>query len=363
MPFAPQYQISGHTAKALMAIEGTRTALEGTIAATPRLISALRESARLTSTHFSTQIEGNRLTQQQVEEVILGKKGFPGRERDEAEVLNHYCATEYMETLVSATTPITEEEVQKLHGLVMDGSDKASPYRSGQNVIRDGHTSGIVYLPPEAPDVPVLMAELLEWVNTQIEEAAIPVPVIAGLAHYQFATIHPYYDGNGRTARLLTNLILHRCDYGLNGIYSLEEYYAQNLGGYYEALTVGDSHNYYMGRAECDVSRFVEYFCVGMAESFEKIAANRNRLAPSESDASNKALLRELSTLQRQALGLFHESRVITSRQLADYLSIDTRKARGLCAQWEQEEFLMIENPSKKARSYRLAEEYESSLM
>ena len=54
-------------------------------------------------------------------------------------------------------------------------------------------------------------------------------PVVVALAHYQFATIHPYFDGNGRTARLLTTLILHRSGYGLNGIYSLEEYYAQNL--------------------------------------------------------------------------------------------------------------------------------------
>jgi Fic family protein len=76
------------------------------------------------------------------------------------------------------------------------------------------------------------------------------VPIEAGIAHYQYATIHPYYDGNGRTARLLTTLILHLGTYDLKGLYALEEYYARNLKAYYEALTVGPSHNYYMGRAK-----------------------------------------------------------------------------------------------------------------
>ena len=113
-------------------------------------------------------------------------------------------------------------------------------------------------VPPEAKTVPGLMADLMAWINQQLYEGDLPVPLIAALAHYQFATIHPYYDGNGRTARLLANLILHKAGYGLKGIYSLDEYYARNLAGYYEALTVGPSHNYHLGRAEADVTGFLE---------------------------------------------------------------------------------------------------------
>ena len=68
-----------------------------------------------------------------------------------------------------------------------------------------------------------------------------------------------YYDGNGRTARLLTTFILHLGSYDLKGL-ALEEYYAQGLKDYYEALTVGPSYNYYMGRAEADITRWVSYF-------------------------------------------------------------------------------------------------------
>ena len=154
----------------------------------------------------------------------------------------------------------TEKDLQTLHGLAFMGLAKPTPYRDGQNVIRDGASGRIVYMPPQAEEVPVLMAELVQWINTEIKQNELPIPVLAALAHYQFATIHPYYDGDGRTARLLTGLILHRCGYGLKGLYSLEEYYARNLSGYYAALTVGPGHNYHSGRAQADVSGFVAYF-------------------------------------------------------------------------------------------------------
>ena len=93
----------------------------------------------------------------------------------------------------------------------------------------------MVYLPPEADDVPALTAQLVAWVNAELERGDLPAPIVAALAHHQYATVHPYYNSNGRTARLLTTLTLHRTGYGLKGIYSLEEYYARNLTGYYPA--------------------------------------------------------------------------------------------------------------------------------
>ena len=256
MPFQPHFRISSATAKALMAIEASRVAVDR-LPVTPQMIASLRESARLLTTHYSTQIEGNRLTLPQVEEVIAGGGGFPGRERDEREVQNYYKAAGEIESLAALKRKLTEKDIQTIHGLAFEGKKRPTPYRDGQNVIRNSGSGAITYLPPEAKEVAGLMGELVMWINAEIESRDLPVPVIAALAHYQFATIHPYYDGNGRTARLLTTLILHRCGYGLKGIYSLEEYYAKNLRGYYAALTVGPSHNYHLGRAEADVSGFV----------------------------------------------------------------------------------------------------------
>ena len=75
------------------------------------------------------------------------------------------------------------------------------------------------------------MRDLVEWICKQA--SILPVPLLAGIAHCEFATIHPYYDGNGRTARLLATFLLHKYGYGMHGIYCLEEYYAKNLPAYY----------------------------------------------------------------------------------------------------------------------------------
>ncbi|MFO1438220.1 MAG: Fic family protein [Verrucomicrobiaceae bacterium] len=361
MPFQPQFRISSATAKALMAIEASRVAVDR-LPVTPQMIASLRESARLLTTHYSTQIEGNRLTLPQVEEVIAGGGGFPGRERDEREVQNYYKAADEIESLAALKRKLTEKDIQTIHGLAFDGKKRPTPYRDGQNVIRNSGSGAITYLPPEAKEVAELMGELVMWINAEIESRDLPVPVIAALAHYQFATIHPYYDGNGRTARLLTTLILHRCGYGLKGIYSLEEYYAKNLRGYYAALTVGPSHNYHLGRAEADVSSFVEYFCEGMADAFAKVAA-RAEAAGLSAPKDKAALLRELRPLQRQALGLFSKHRIVTSNELASYLGLTPRQGRDQCAKWVSEGFLTVANASKKGRSYRLAERFEGAVI
>jgi Fic family protein len=356
--FAPRFTITAKAAKALMSIEADRQVV-ATLPLTAPMLDALRRTARLLSTHLSTRIEGNKLTPSQVEAVVEGEGSFPGRERDEAEVRNYFAALAYVESLGQRAVRLTEKEIRSIHGLVMSGKGRPTTYRDGQNVVRDARTGRIVYMPPESRDVPRLMRELTRWVNTSLAASELPVPVVAGLAHYQIATIHPYFDGNGRTARLLTTLILHRSSYGLNGIYSLEEYYAANLDGYYAGLAVGESHNYYSGSAQGDVTPFVEYFCVGMAEAFASVRsraeeANRTRAL------DRTPILRSLTPQQRQALGLFLRVKVVTTKEFARYFQCSPRAAAYLCRAWVRDGYLAIENPSTKGRSYRLADQYES---
>jgi len=187
----------------------------------------------------------------------------------------------------------------------------------------------------------------------------IPNPIVAAIAHYQFATIHPYYDGNGRTARLLTTLILHLGGYDLKGLYSLEEYYARNLSAYYEAISVGPSHNYYEGREEADITQWVEYFIAGMAYSFEKVAKQMNRSALS-GDENHEALLRTLDPKKRKVLELFYQFATVTSAQIGEIFGFKPRTSAQLCKDWVGEGFLVVVDPSNKKRSYALASRYEA---
>lgn len=353
--FAPKFQISPRLGKALMEIEACRHIVSD-LPVTVALLDSLRKSARLISTHYSTQIEGNRLTQEQVQEVVLQGGTFPNRERDEQEVRNYYRALDYVDALIDDEGALTERHVKSLHGFVMTGKENPTQYRDGQNVIRDSASGGIVYMPPEAEDVPRLMKELIAWVNAEQASHELPAPIMAGLAHYQFATIHPYYDENGRTARLLTNLLLHRTGYGLKGIYSLEEYYARDLGVYYEALSVGPSHNYYMGREAADLSVWVEYFCLGMADAFATVRAKATEAAKTQG-VDREQTLRKLDARQRQVLMLFEIDAYVTTKQIADHLGIHRRTALNLCNNWVGDGFLIQYGEARKSRKYSLAGE------
>ena len=356
----PVFAITAEIATALMRIEAVKQAIQD-LPITPSLLMTLRETSRLFSTHYSTMIEGNRLTQEEVERVVRKKEHFPGRERDEKEVKGYYAALDYLEQLVIAEKPITEKVIQSLHAYVMHSGKvriKPTPYRDGQNVIRDSSTRKIVYLPPEAKDVPQLMAALVMWIE---EDRKLPPPLVAAISHYQFATIHPYYDGNGRTARLLTTLVLHLRGYDLKGLYSLEEYYAKNLPAYYDALSIGSSHNYYLGRVEADITKWLEYFCLGMADSFERVLA-RAKQEQAVGAVDHSAKLRTLDTKQRKALELFQKFEKVTAKQIGELFHFKPRTSSEICHRWVNEGFLVIVDESKKGRTYKLAKKFSELL-
>jgi len=355
--FKPTYAISSKIMNCLIRIEAAKQKILH-LPLTPTVLSSLRETARLYTTHYSTMIEGNRLDPDQVEEVLKHHGHFPGRERDEHEVKGYYAALTQVEKWAAQQVNITEKMIQTLHALVMaNGKRNAKPtvYRDGQNVIRDARTKAIVYMPPEAKDVKSLMSGMIDWINKNTD---LPCPIIAGIAHYQFATIHPYYDGNGRTARLLTTLILHTGGYDLKGLYSLEEYYARNLGAYYEAISIGESHNYYMGRAESDITKWLEYFVEGMAVAFENVLKRMDE-AKTQGLPDQSAIIRKLDPKQRKALELFQEFETITSRQVGELFGFKPRTSAALCASWVESGFLTMVDSSNKGRKYKLSSTYQ----
>lgn len=359
--FDPSYVITPKIMNCLLRIESVKQKVLH-LPLNPTVLVSLRETARLYTTHYSTMIEGNRLDADQINEVLHLEGHFPGRERDEHEVKGYYAALMHVEQWAAQEKKITESMIQLIHGYVMaQGKTKVkpTPYRDGQNVIKDGRTKKIIYMPPEAKDVKSLMRSMVAWVNSS---ATLPCPIVAGIAHYQFATIHPYYDGNGRTARLLTTLILHEGGYDLKGLYSLEEYYAKNLGAYYDAISVGESHNYYMGRAEADITKWIEYFVDGMAHSFESVLAYMQD-AGTQGLPDVSARLRKLDPKQRKVMELFEQFDYVTSRQIGELFGFKSRTSIGLCALWVKQGFLKIADPSNKGRKYTLGNEYSDLIL
>ena len=382
-PWQPGYTITSAMLNSLLAIGRARTVVER-LPLSPAADAELRRQARLRATHYSTKIEGNRLSLAEVEQVLFADKDqgrldflsgngqvaiepeagtvepeaqFRGRERDVAEVRNYWEALLRVEDWAAAGKRLTEQTILKLHAIVEQGP-KAGPsaYRDGQNAVREAGTGVIVYLPPEARDVPALMASLLAWAELAEADLLAP-PLLAGILHYQFVTIHPFFDGNGRTARLLATFILHRAGYDLKGFYSLEEHYAKDLGGYYSSLETHPHHNYYEGRAEADLTVYLEYFLASMAKTF--LAVER---ATEEASARGVPTLptefRRLDPRARRVLGLFASSERITSKEVAEVLGLSTRMVRNLLTRWAAEGWLEVADPARRTRSYNLTATY-----
>ena len=354
IPWQPLYALTPGIARKLMEIEAARAVVEH-IALPPVVQAELRRRARIRSTHFSTRIEGNRLTLAEAEAVIEGRRSrLHGRERDVFEVRNYWHALLKVEEWAARGAELTEERIRRLHGLVERGARAgASPYRDGQNVIRDSASGAIVYLPPAAQDVPALVSGLVAWLR-QAEEEQLPVPLIAGLAHYQFVTIHPYYDGNGRTARLLATFVLHRGGYGLNGFFSLEEHHARDLEAYYRSLATHPHHNYYEGRATTDLTAWLEYFVEVLASVFNAARADALRGTEEGLPAETEPTAR-LDARARAVLGLFAGRERITSADVASLLGLGERMARVLLRGWVEDGWLEVADPSRRGRVYRLS--------
>ena len=152
-----------------------------------------------------------------------------------------------------STVKLTRTVVNKLR----KNSKKKSSYASKEKIGLRGQTPpGILfavydsqsgnpdYIPPEYVDIPELLEELADYVNTTDDHPLI----VAAVVHYQLVTIHPFEDGNGRTARLLSGYILDIHGYGFNGIGSLEEYFAYDVEEYYDSIQMGLPALYYSGR-------------------------------------------------------------------------------------------------------------------
>ncbi|MFH1563306.1 MAG: Fic family protein [Nitrospirota bacterium] len=353
----PVYIINSAIARALMDIEAAKAVIENT-PLSPAVEAELRYKARVRSTHYSTRIEGNKLTLEEAQEVIEKKKShFQGRERDVNEVRNYWDAILKVEDWAGKKIEFSEDLIKRLHAIVDKGKRvKPTPYREGQNVIRDSASGGIVYLPPEAKDVPKLMTELVRWVR-DAEKGHIPVPIIASLVHYQFVTIHPYYDGNGRTARLLATFILQKDNYGLNGFFSMEEHHARDLANYYSSLTVHEHHNYYQGRANADLTSWIEYFVMLLAKVFNQAKDEAVKYAekgiPSEPEE-----LRQLDHRARVVLSLFAKKDKITAQDVAVALGLSTRMVRILLKKWTDDKWLIVADSSNRGRAYILSAIY-----
>ena len=255
--FKPKFTITNRINNSLLEIERARGFLEAA-KLKEEWIREMQSEVIILESHHSTHIEGTQLTLKQAREILAGKSLRGIRKDDRQELLNYKKAMDFVAEYLGKKSEITEGLIKKIHRIlvkdVRGGSLEPGKYRRVQNYVVNSLTGEIIYTPPPPSKVPKLMEEFVRWLN---EETSISPVLIAGIAQYQFVDIHPFLDGNGRTARLLCTLILYQNGYDFKRLFSLSEYYDKDRPSYYNAIQSVRNN-------DMDMTYWLEYFTEGL---------------------------------------------------------------------------------------------------
>jgi len=173
---------------------------------------------------------------------------------------------------------------------VRGGAAAPGEYRKIQNYVVNSVTGETIYTPPLAHDVPILMAELVEWLNR--EQEIHPV-LVSGVAQFQLVHIHPFLDGNGRTSRLLSTLYLYRSGYDFKRLFTISEYYDRDRRAFYRAIQN-------VRESGMDMTGWLEYFIEGLTTQLAEV---RER---GEQAIRRDLLIKEYGLSDRQAKAIGH---------------------------------------------------------
>ena len=346
MSFQPRFGYTHGMVRNLGLIESARAVVD-VLPLPPDQVLRLRQAARQRATRNSTRIEGNTLTIVEVDRAIVATDRTPGEMQQE--VRNYWRALEWIEDQLEARRPISEEYIRELHCLIevrgIGRRGQRSDFRADECPVIDAATRRVDYAPPKPEDVSALMRDLAAWWRGN-EAAELPGPVRAGLLAHRFVSIHPFSDGNGRTARALATAELWRGGYDMRGFLSLEEYYTADLQAYYDSLQMGLPIDFYDGRHDPDHTPWLEYFLATMARAAEELRKKAIALYNPESHPSppweslRRVQQQLLTRLMMRGASEGTDQLAFTPGNVAEWFDVSANTAREWLERWRDEGFV-----------------------
>lgn len=285
----------------------------------------LRRLALIRMTQSSTAIEGNALNLGQVEALVAGKK-IDAPERDIYEVKNYLSALKYIEKIVKNNKKINLKIFLKIHQLVTQNTlekEKSGFFRTGPvYIVRHflGFNKKVVYTAPLASKIPILVNDLISWLNEKETNNINPV-ILTGIVHQEIAAIHPFVDGNGRVARAISTLVLYQKGYDFRRLFALEDYYNLNRQQYYNAINTGSSYI-----KTKDLTNWLSYFTKGFKEEIISVKFKIQQI-------SLKNLKGDLSQIflnedQQKIIDFIDKIGKINTKDIVNILNIPKRTAQ-----------------------------------
>jgi len=286
----------------------------------PKWEIALRREAIIHSAHSSTSIEGNRLSLEQVTDLAHGREVMATR-RDKQEVLNYLKVLEAIDRLTDGKE-IYEKDILNIQKLVtqetLENPSDCGVYRNRYVVVANRLTGEVFFRPPSNEDVPGLVRNLIEWLSSS-EAKTLDSVVEAGIAHYEFVRIHPFVDGNGRTARVLATLILYLRGFDTKQFFCLDDYYDSDRQAYYKVLQGVDQKT-------LDLTGWLEYFAEGVQVSISAVKERIIRLSSERLRRTKRGQI-ALTEKQMKILEFINQNGRITNRNLREMFKISDRAA------------------------------------
>src|SRR4030042_4992702 len=278
--YTPKFTINNEILANIGLIEAAREVVENA-PLIPLYETRFVNDAILRTVHHGTHVEGNYLTLNEVKKTIEGETIF-ARGRDIQEVINSRNVLAYIEQQEkehSGRRKYDESLLKKIDGLTCQrilSDEELGQYRKAQVILKNSFTGEVSFRPPTALEVPFLMEDFFDWLNSG--EALKIHPVLrAGITHYYLVAVHPFVEGNGRTARAFATLVLFRENYDIRKIFSLEEYFDKNAPAYFQALF--DVSNQSQEISERDLTPWLTYFTQAMAVELTRIKEKIKRLS------------------------------------------------------------------------------------
>ncbi|MFH1411971.1 MAG: Fic family protein [Candidatus Omnitrophota bacterium] len=286
----------------------------------PKWELKLQKEARIHNAHSSTSIEGNKLTLEEVEALSEGKE-VVATQKDKKEVINYLKAIDLIPEYAEKRT-ISKQLFLKIHKTITEGTlkdNKNAGFLRKQQVFvgrrvfdGTGFKQVVEYMPPDTKDVPRLVEEFMDWLNSDKAQKVNPV-LLAGIVHYETARIHPFIDGNGRTARLMAALILYKSGFDHRRFFAIDDYYDEDRPSYYNALKT-------VQKAKGDITEWLEYFTDGVLFSINRVKETISRLDISTRGKGLEQI--ELTSKQIKILERVKEKGKITNKELQIMLSV-----------------------------------------
>jgi Fic family protein len=277
--FKPNFVITNNLLTYIARIESAKALIENS-PLVPAWEAKFRDEAMTRTVHYGTKIEGNDLTKEQAQQVVrlesyldskevAQKTGIIARERDIQEVINYRNVSVWIDQqeLLHSAKLLSENTLKTLHTLTMQRlieEEHVGKYRKKQVIVRSATGGDVVFRPPVSVEIPFLLEEFFGWMNVPETQHLHPI-FRAAITHYQLVYVHPFIEGNGRTARAMATLVLYTSGYDFKKFFSIEQYFDSDIERYYQALlSVQQSQNQ-------DMTYWLEYFCYGLALEIEKV--------------------------------------------------------------------------------------------